>query len=117
MARLVYAKDNKIMMSEKNIPTANDVTVVESVEALKAYKLIYEAEGSKENTRIIMGSTEGIPTDSDATIYKKAVENTESTNNSTTSESNTETPSEESNNESTESVDTSAEDTEETPVE
>jgi hypothetical protein len=70
MARLVYAKDNKIFVSEKNIPTADqDTVVVANVEALKEYKLIYEAEGSKEGARVILGSKTGIPADGDAPIY------------------------------------------------
>ena len=71
MARLVYAKDNQIFVSEKNIPTAGqDTAVVADVEALKEYKLIYEAEGSKEGARVILGSKTGIPAEGDTPIYE-----------------------------------------------
>lgn len=69
MARLVYAKDNQIFVSEKNIPTNQDTAVVADVEALKEYKLIYEAEGSKEGARIVLGSKTGIPAEGDDNIY------------------------------------------------
>lgn len=69
MARLVYAKDDKIMVSPENIPTKEDTVAVDSIESLKDYKLIYETKESKENARIIMGSTTGIPTKDDAEIY------------------------------------------------
>ena len=72
MARLVYAKDDKIMVSPENIPTEEDTVAVNSIEALKDYKLIYETKESKENARVIMGSTTGIPTKDDAEIYKAA---------------------------------------------
>ena len=70
MARLVYAKDDKIMVSPENIPTKEDTVAVDSIEALKDYKLIYETKESKENARVIMGSTTGIPTEDDDTIYE-----------------------------------------------
>lgn len=70
MARLVYAKENKIMVSPENIPTKEDTVAVNNIEALKDYKLIYEAEGSKEGARIILGSKTGIPAESDDTIYE-----------------------------------------------
>ena len=82
MARLVYAKNNQIFVSEKNIPTSQDTAVVADVEALKEYKLIYEAEGSKEGARIILGSKTGIPAANDAAIYGVKTE----------SEGKTETP-------------------------
>lgn len=70
MARLVYAKDDKIMVSPENIPTKDDTVAVDSIEALKNYKLIYETKESKEDARVIMGSTTGIPTEDDDEIYK-----------------------------------------------
>ncbi|MBO5423961.1 MAG: hypothetical protein J6A25_00440 [Lachnospiraceae bacterium] len=70
MARLVYAKDDKIMVSSENIPTKDDTVAVDSIEALKNYKLIYETKESKEDARVIMGSTTGIPTEDDDEIYK-----------------------------------------------
>ena len=79
MARLVYAKDNQIFVSEKNIPTSQDTAVVADVEALKEYKLIYEAEGSKEGARIILGSKNGIPADNDDTIYEAKEESEDET--------------------------------------
>lgn len=72
MAKLVYAKDNQIFVSEKNIPTDQDTAVVADIEALKDYKLIYEAEGSKEGARVILGSAKGIPAEGDAPIYPAA---------------------------------------------
>ena len=80
MARLVYAKDNQIFVSEKNIPTKQDTAVVTDIEALKDYKLIYEAEGSKEGARIILGSAKGIPAEGDAPIYEAKKETPAPTN-------------------------------------
>jgi hypothetical protein len=79
MARLVYAKDNQIFVSEKNIPTNQDTAVVADVEALKEYKLIYEAEGSKEGARIVLGSKTGIPAADDAAIYGVKTESKDET--------------------------------------
>jgi len=77
MAKLVYAKDDKIMVSPENIPTKDDTVAVDSIEALKDYKLIYEGKDSTADARVILGSTTGIPADSDAEIYKAKKDDTE----------------------------------------
>ena len=92
MARLVYAKDDKIMVSPENIPTKEDTVAVDSIEALKDYKLIYETKESKENARVIMGSTTGIPTEDDDTIYEAKKESEDEDTGSQTPD--TTTPSE-----------------------
>ena len=111
MARLVYAKDDKIMVSPENIPTKEDTGAVDSIEALKDYKLIYETKESKENARVIMGSTTGIPTEGDDTIYEAKEESEDKTETPASVNVEPETPveTEEPENE----LDASAEETEE----
>ena len=76
MAKLVYAKNNQILASKSGIPAEGDTVIVASIEALEDYKLIYEAEGSKEGARVVLGSKTGIPAEGDDTIYE-AKEETE----------------------------------------
>jgi hypothetical protein len=70
MAKLVYAKNNQILASTSGIPAEGDTVIVADVKALEDYKLIYEAEGSKEGARIVLGSKTGIPAEGDDTIYE-----------------------------------------------
>lgn len=69
MAKLVYAKNNQILASTSGIPAEGDIEIVKDVKALEDYKLIYEAEGSKEGARIVLGSKTGIPAAGDDNIY------------------------------------------------
>jgi hypothetical protein len=86
MAKLVYAKNNQILASTSGIPAEGDTVIVENVKALEDYKLIYEAEGSKEGARVVLGSKTGIPAEGDDTIYEAKEETEDKT------EDETETP-------------------------
>lgn len=92
MAKLVYAKSNQILASNSGIPAEGDTPIVKNVKELKEYKLIYEAEGSKEGARVILGSKTGIPTDSDDTIYKAETEADDETGTTTPTNVEPETP-------------------------